>query len=209
VRGIGGGCRLREVIGAERLEAVGSGGAPVILAFWHNRTVYLAHWLERRFLSRGVPLAALASRSRDGELAAKLGRMLHAVVIRGSASRGGSEGLRRLYRAVRGGTSCAMAVDGPRGPLYEAKPGTVVLAQMTGAPVVPVAWAADRVWALRSWDRLLIPKPFARVVMAVGEPLEVPRQLDAEQLAAEQRRLEHALRSLTEEVERQAGAAGD
>ena len=167
------------VVGGERLEellAAHRAGEPrpVVLAYWHNRSLILARFLTMRLMARGYPLALLSSLSRDGELGAKLARAWGGTVFRGSASRGGTQGLRRLFRHLKKGGSCILAPDGPRGPLYEAKAGAVVLSQMTGVPVIPLSAAADRCWRLRSWDRLILPRPFARVLVTVGEPEAIP-----------------------------------
>lgn len=153
----------------------------MILAYWHEDTLTLTRFFIRRLLRRGVPLAMLASLSRDGEIGARLASGWGAEVFRGSASRGGTAGLRRLYRYLKGGGSVILAPDGPRGPAHEAKPGAVVLAQMTGAPVVPVVARADRDWRLGSWDRMRVPKPFARIRLALGESPELPRGLPLEE----------------------------
>lgn len=194
--------RLELARGEEHLEALRGGGEPVVLSFWHNRAVFCAYLVYRRLLSRAVPITILVSQSRDGELGAKLARMWRAGVVRGSASRGGAAGLRKLYRVVSRQKASAITIpDGPRGPLYEAKPGAVVLAQMCGVPILPMAFAADRFWTVRSWDRLIIPKPFARVRFVVGDPLEIPRELDAEELEGQRQRLEKTLNDLVAEAE--------
>ena len=179
---------------------------PVVLSFWHDRSFYLAYHLRRKLLSRGFPITILMSQSKDGELGGKLARRLGADVERGSASRGGSAGLRRLYRAVtRRASSPVLVPDGPRGPCFQAKAGAVVLAQMARIPVQPLAYAAERCWRLNSWDRLVIPKPFSRVRLAWGEPLTVPPSPEggggAELLEEHRRELETSLQRLTEELE--------
>ena len=194
--------RLDVVRGAEQLEVLEKGREPVVLSFWHNRAMFCAYFLYRRLLRHGFPLTILVSQSRDGELGAKLARMWRAGVVRGSASRGGAAGLRKMYRAVSKERASAITIpDGPRGPLYVAKPGAVVLAQMCGVPILPLSFAADRYWTIRSWDRLIIPKPFARVRLVVGDPLEIPRELTAEALEGERQRLERTLNELTAEAE--------
>lgn len=200
--------RLEVVRGGERLEALRTDARPVVLSFWHNRAVFCAYFLYRRLLRRGASITILVSQSRDGELGAKLARMWRAGVVRGSASRGGAAGLRKMYRAVnRERTSAITIPDGPRGPLYVAKPGAVVLAQMCGVPILPMAFAADRFWTIRSWDRLIIPKPFARVRFVVGDSLEIPRELTSEDLEAQRLRLEQTLNDLVAEVEAPAADA--
>lgn len=171
---------------------------PAIFVYWHSHSFSMAPF-SARLVRRGFSLAVLASLSKDGEFAARVGRGRGITIFRGSASRGGTAGLRRLYRHLRKGGSCILASDGPRGPLHEVKPGAVVLSQMAGAPVVPVAAAADRFWRLRSWDRMVVPKPFARIVVIVGEPVGVPAESD---LAAGQERVARALNAVAEEAER-------
>jgi hypothetical protein len=194
---LGASWRKRPVEGGERLDALLASGSPALGACWHGQLVPCGGLLRRRVLGSGRRLAALVSLSRDGDLAAALGRLGRLRVVRGSTTRGGLEGLFKLAKVVkREGAWSFTAPDGPTGPARVAKPGTLVLAASTGAPVVPLACAADRAWRAGSWDRMLIPKPFARVAWVVGEPLSVPAgrspaQLD--ELAAElQRRLDAA-----------------
>jgi len=194
---------LFEAHGSEAGSEAGSEGPGAILAYWHNHTLVMSRYLTRYFLARGFPLAMLASWSRDGELGARLARAWGGTVYRGSASRGGTQGLRKLFRHLRGGGSCVISPDGPRGPIYQVKPGAVVLSQMTGAALVPVGAAADRCWRLRSWDRLLVPKPFARVLLVVGEPQVVAADPD---LAKEQQRLARVLTAVVEEAQRAVAA---
>ncbi len=174
--------RVRIGTGAEHLERIVAGDRPVIFAFWHNRLVVCGMTICKRVIPRGRPVALLTSLSRDGELAARMAGARGYGSVRGSSSRGGLTSMRRLHRTLRGGSSVATAPDGPRGPACEAQPGTVMLAKMAGAPIVPLAYAASRAWRLRSWDRLVIPKPFARSVVTLGEPLEVPADLSREGL---------------------------
>jgi lysophospholipid acyltransferase (LPLAT)-like uncharacterized protein len=161
-----------------RLEAAGE---PAILAYWHEHIFVSAAFLRRHYLARGRPLTVLASHSQDGELVARIARRFGVRVVRGSTSRGGREGLRALHREiVRHGSSLVILPDGPRGPRHEVKAGLVVLSQLSGAPVVPMAFAASRAWHLGSWDRMAVPRPGCRVRVLVGEPVQVPRELDDE-----------------------------
>jgi hypothetical protein len=150
---------------------------PAILAWWHNQSgPGLPLVLELR--RRGWPIAVLASPSQDGELAARAARGLGLIVVRGSASRGGREGLRALHRAVvREGCSPLILPDGPRGPQYQAKPGIVVLAQTTGLPIVPMGFAVRSPWHLGSWDHMEVPRPGSRIAVTIGPAITVPREL--------------------------------
>ena len=134
---------------------------PVVYAFWHRSLLACAY----RF--RGLGIAILISRSFDGELIARTVEHLGFIAVRGSSSRGGAVGLRRMAEAYAAGHRCAITADGPRGPAMRAKPGTAQLAQVARATWVGTFYALPQsAWVLKSWDRFLIPKPFARVVMA-------------------------------------------
>lgn len=168
-------------------------GKPVIFVMWHGRLLPLG------FLHRGQDIACLASHSADGEYIARLLRHWGLRVIRGSSSRGGDTAFRELVRAVRAGHSVAVTPDGPRGPREQLKPGVLQLAQLTGAPLVPLAAAASRAWWFVQWDRFLVPKPFAKVHAAYADPIFVPR--DATDLTALTARTEAALADLMARVD--------
>ena len=145
----------------------------------------------------------LSSLSDDGEIGARLGRKGGARVVRGSASRGGTEGFRRFYRLMKKeGYSTIILPDGSKGPKYEAKMGVAMLAKMTQAAVIPMSYAADRYWRIPSWDRMIIPKPFARISVVVGEDILVNRDLEDDDLELARRRIENELNSLGERAKR-------
>ena len=139
---------------------------PTVFAFWHRSLLACSH----RF--RDLDIAILISRSFDGELIARTVELLGFTAIRGSSTRGGVAGLRNMERAYREGHRCAITADGPKGPVFVAKPGTAQLAQLVGANVGTFYVLPERAWQLRSWDRFLIPKPFSRIV--VTWPAHVP-----------------------------------
>jgi len=170
-------------------------GERLIIAFWHNRMMAMP------LAARGAPICILVSQHRDGEIATRTLRYWGIRAVRGSATRGAVPGFLRLVAAYRGGSSLAVVPDGPRGPCYVAKPGVVQLAKATGAAVYPVSYAASRCWRLRSWDRLIIPKPFAEITIAVGTPLRVAAAADDATLQALRGEIEARLNQLTERVE--------
>lgn len=184
-----------EYRGDAALQARWANGERVLLGFWHNRQVLVP------LLARFAPLCIMVSHSRDGEMATKILRAWDVATVRGSASRGAVSGFLRLVRAYRGGANLAVMPDGPRGPRYVAKPGIVALAKTLDTPIYPVACAISRAVALRSWDRLLIPVPFARVLVTVGEPLGVPGDADAAQVEAIRATLDERLAALTDAAE--------
>ncbi len=161
----------------------------VILAAWHNRMFYLGSFIYRYLLKGKFKMAVLSSDSKDGEIGATIGRKSGLYVARGSSSRGGSAGMRSLYRAiVKEKHSIIILPDASKGPVYKAKIGVVALAKMTGKPIVPLSVWSNRQWRIRSWDRMIIPKPFARVEVVVGDELIVSRE--AAEAEIEARRLE-------------------
>ena len=163
---------------AGRLEEAGS---PLILAYWHEQIFLSVRFLRKQFLTRERPLAVMASRSRDGELVARIAARFQVEVVRGSSSRGGREALRALHRVVsKQRASVVFLPDGPRGPRHEVKPGVVVLSQLSRAAIVPMAFVASRSWTLRSWDQMAVPRPGCRIRALAGEPLVVPRELEEE-----------------------------
>lgn len=178
-----------EVENAAPFEEIVAERRPVVFAFWHDRMFFFSRFFHRRVLRRGYPLAILSSRSRDGELGARYAAGLGCRVVRGSSSRGAVEGLRRMHRELAAGHGTVLLPDGPRGPRHQLQGGAVALARMGGAPLVPVTWRADRSWSVGSWDRLEIPKPFARVTVTVGEPIPVPRRAGEAAVAAVAERL--------------------
>ena len=158
-------------------DRAGIGNAPVdeglIWSFWHNR-LFLMSYLHRRFFSSRPPGAGMTSRSKDGEWAAQLVLRFGITPVRGSTARGGTAALRDLARFLRRGLDVGVTPDGSRGPLYELKPGLVLLAQLSRRPILPVGVEYSRCVRLRSWDGFMIPLPFSRVDVTLGELVDVP-----------------------------------
>ena len=171
-------CRY-EREGEENFRALWAAGRPVIFTIWHGRL------LAPTYHHRREGVVSLVSRHRDGEYIARTVERWGYTLVRGSSSRGGREALRELIAHVRAGRSLALMPDGPRGPFQSMKPGPVLIAQRTGAPIVPVAAGADRAWFFGSWDRFLVPKPFARMRIVYGEPVAVGGDADVEACVAE------------------------
>ena len=198
IRGLGRTWRI-EYQGVREYDARIAEGERCIFAFWHARLLPLVYTHRRR------GIAVLVSRSRDGQLITGVIERLGFVTARGSSSRGAGEGTLEMLDWAGQGRLLAITPDGPRGPAGKVKPGLAYLASRTGLPVVPVATAARRAWALSSWDRFRIPRPFTRVWVAYGEPLRVPARVDDRDAEAWRARLEGAIRDLTTELSRRAG----
>ena len=202
VRALGATLRLTEQ-GVESMQALWAAGQPLIYAAWHGR-ILMIPWLNVRLgRTRGArAVRVLTSRSHDGELVARWIARFGLSVVRGSSSRGGAEALRALAAAVRAGQDVAVVPDGPRGPRERLQAGLVVLAATTGAPVVPLAFAARPAHRLASWDRFLVPLPFARAAVVFGAATTVPRGADRERARVD---LERALREVTATADRLVG----
>ncbi|NLA74037.1 MAG: lysophospholipid acyltransferase family protein, partial [Deltaproteobacteria bacterium] len=144
--------------------------------------------------------------SRDGEFAARFINALGLGDVRGSSTRGGTGALIRLtQRIVDGETNGGMVVDGPLGPARVAKMGAVLLARNSKAPLFPVMWGTDRCWVLNSWDRFIIPKPFARIVYCHTEPIWVSEKANNDELEKCRRLLEERLNNAATWCDEQLG----
>jgi hypothetical protein len=149
---------------------------------------------------------SLISRSADGEYLSRVVEHWDYHSARGSSTRGGMEALRELVRAVRSGRSLAITPDGPRGPRQVMKPGVVVVAQLTGQPLVPVSVGASSSWRINSWDRFMIPRPFAKLTVRYAEPIYVPRDATEADVNEISQRVETILNALTEQCDDDARA---
>jgi hypothetical protein len=189
-------CRIHARPGFERAQAAVRESKSLIPVYWHQHLL----WGARALLDLrddGLNVGFLISASVDGTAPAMLVRRVGGHVIRGSSTHTGARALRDYYETiVKQQVSPAITPDGPRGPLHEFKPGAVLLAQLTGKPILPVSIAASRTWRLRTWDRFELPLPFSRVVIAYGEPVRMPRGLDADSLARRQQDMARALGDL-------------
>jgi lysophospholipid acyltransferase (LPLAT)-like uncharacterized protein len=168
-----------EVHGEEVLSPAHRSGKAMFLGFWHGRMLY-----SLRFLRRYRP-AVLVSPSRDGTRLAKLLAAWGYRIIPGSSNRRSKEALRRITPVFEDSEGMLVtAIDGPIGPARKAKPGSLSLAVKTGALLVPISGSASRYWTFhKSWDDFQLPKPFGRIVLKIGSPLEIPPDADPREIA--------------------------
>ena len=178
VRLLGATLRLRTE-GSGALAPYWSGGGPLIYCVWHGR-ILMVPWLNARLRRSHAARAVsvLASRSRDGGIAAGYASCFGLDVVRGSSSHGGAAAMRALVTTVEAGRDVALVPDGPRGPRRQLGPGVVMLAALSGAPVVPLGFAARPARRMATWDEFLVPAPFARAALVFGAPTTVPRDAD-------------------------------
>ena len=145
---------------------------PGIFPFWH-RCVLPATWLYRR-----QHPAVMTSRSLDGEFIARVIQRFGFIPVRGSSSRGGSRALLEMNQQLAQGNAVAFTIDGPRGPRYVAKKGPVLLARMSAAAITGFYVAVEKAWVLKTWDALVIPKPFSRIYVRFARKIFVPPDAD-------------------------------
>ena len=181
-----------EVRHRQHLAAVRDGGRSFVFLLWHDALLPLL-WQHR-----GEGVVILVSEARDGLYLAEYARHLGYGKVTGSSTRGGVRALLGAVKALQSGTPVAVTPDGPRGPRRTVKPGALAAAQRAGVPVLPIHAGASRAWRLSSWDRFMIPKPLARLMICYGAPFEV--EPGEEGLARGVLRAERALAELEHEV---------
>ena len=167
-----------------------------IAALWHNRLLLISFVLKKFLPDRAG--AGLISASRDGDLIADVTHRFGFDVVRGSSSRMGASALLELGEVLGSGRDVLITPDGPRGPVYELGPGIIFLAQKTGSPVVPVNMEYSSCWRVKSWDRFIIPKPFSRVRVIIGQPERIRATTSSEEFERERARLQNVMMSLVE-----------
>jgi len=189
-------CRVVRVVGAGNLDAALARAPSLLPCYWHQHELFCARYLLQQ-MQRGLRLGFLVSPSVDGEIPARIATSLGARVIRGSSTRTGARALRDYYQLlVKENVSPVITPDGPTGPRFRFKPGALMLAQISGRPLLPMAFAASRAW-FPGWDKFVLPWPFSRIAIAIGAPVWVGRDVPLGEPAVMedlQQRMEQALR---------------
>ena len=166
-------CRVTTENEAFFLEHCGA-GRNLVFGCWHSQLLVLPYYYYYRY--GFTNLAMMVSRSRDGEIMQRLVGKYKIESVRGSRTRGGSAAMKTLIRIARSGRDTSVALDGSQGPCRIVQPGALLLAQMTGIPVLPLAVGVKPCIRLHTWDRMVVPLPFARVHGVFAEPIYVPRK---------------------------------
>ena len=172
---------------------------PMIGVFWHGRQLMLAPIFSDR--KQAIPLSMLISNHADGVLISKAVSWFGIHTIHGSSSKGGSEAFLELKEALEHGGSVGITPDGPRGPIYQAKNGAAKLAALTGKKIFPVSYTSNQFWKLKSWDEMIIPKPFSKAVCIVGNMFTIPPITDEFSQEKANQMITDALNSVTKEVD--------
>ena len=148
-----------------------------IIVFWHRKIFTVCN--ATRTIKKK---ASMVSSSKDGEILSELLRREGNEIIRGSSNKDNIKSLKESIKFVKKGYSLGIAIDGPKGPIFEPKAGAIYIAQKTGLPIIPVSSFCNKRWILRNvWDRLEIPKPFSRNVHYVGEPFYISKDISIEE----------------------------
>lgn len=189
-----------ELVSGEQVEMqlIRPEGIPSVTVVWHGRLLPAAYHFRR------AGYTTLISQNRDGDLITPLVERWGFRVIRGSSSRGGSSALRQIVKVLSEGGRVALTPDGPRGPRQKMKLGPLHAARLAGVPIIPGAAGAARGAYFGRWDRFLVPAPFTRVSVALGEPLEIPPDARDGELREYANELEARLNAVTELVDEAA-----
>lgn len=173
---------------------------PFIACYWHSRMLMFPYvW------PYDTRMHFLISRHRDGALLSRASAVCGFETIAGSTSRGGTEALRAMLRVLKTGECVSVTPDGPRGPRMRVSPGVVHAARLAGVPIVPIGFAASRCKILNSWDRFIVPLPFAAFAIEIGDPIEIDKKAGDEEVESVRNTVEERLLRLTGGMERQVG----
>lgn len=185
LRTLGSTWRFR-VVNGEALDQFRARNETVVFSLWHGQMLPLL------FHHRGQGVSVLISEHGDGEIIARIAQRLGYRTVRGSTSRGAARALLGLVRELEDGHDLAITPDGPRGPAKSYAPGPLIVAQRSGRPILPTVVSVSAAWHLKSWDRFMIPKPFARVTVAYGDPIFI-RAEDAREATEASERVRDAM----------------
>lgn len=165
-------CKV-EIEGIDAFRKV-AGKAPCIMVLWHNRLALAPEILTA--YAGEYTYAALISQSRDGEI---LSTIVESYPIGRTIRVPHNDRLKALHTIIERLKSdkdiIVITPDGPRGPCYKVKGGTIHAAKASGAFLVPFSWTADRCWQLNSWDKMQFPKPFSTVTVTFGTPYQLDK----------------------------------
>ena len=167
-----------------------------ILTLWHGRIFYLFYYLRRR-----PDFHLLISPSQDGDLLAKLARLMGYSVIRGSTFKKAVSSARSLVKLLRRGERVIVIADGSRGPRLKAQAGSIQIAGITDSPIIPMTYGTRRKIELSTWDRFVLPLPFTRCSVSFGQRISVTYRPDKKVVQEKQEELERALNYLTKDNE--------
>jgi len=166
-------------------------GGKVLLCGWHQQFFAGIRFAKRY---RKYRPALMSSKSLDGQIAAGIAWWAGFYTVWGSSSRSAAAALKGMIRRLRDYRLAVHLLDGPQGPIGEVKPGAIAIAHGAKAVIIPSVVIADRAWYMGSWDRFMIPKPFARVTVKYLPKIELPRKMDKAEFENIRKKLEDIMR---------------
>jgi len=193
---------LRVCVSCEEGAQQTIGQRPLIGSFWH------ACIIPATYMCRNLGVRVMSSNSYDGEYMGRIIRKFGFVAVKGSSSRNAVRALLGLRRALQEGWTVAFSIDGPRGPRYKVKPGPVALARSAGIPLTMFHMAVEHAWVLNTWDRLIIPKPFSRVLMRFGTLIPIPAEATDDDMERYEQKLQDSLDRVREFAEANVNQVG-
>jgi hypothetical protein len=196
------GCTLRVSVSFEEGGQTTLDQRPLVVSFWHSCMI------PATYVCRDMGVRVMSSFSYDGEYMGRIIKKFGYVPVKGSSSRNPVRALLGLRRALEDGWTVAFTLDGPRGPRHKVKPGPVGLGRSSGLPLSSFHTGVDKAWVLNSWDRMMIPKPFSRVLVRFGKLIPVPRDATDEDLVRYNEELQAALDRVCEFAEANVGKVG-
>ena len=208
--GVFGSSLIRLIHASLRWEKVGltddlllwADGSPLIGAFWHGRLLMIPWmYLEHKSKNCKRNMYVLVSHHADGRITDAVLSKLGISTVFGSSSYGGVNAVRDLVAKLEEGHHICFTPDGPRGPLHKSKTGVLALAILSGAPIYPVTYSAEHYWQLKSWDQMIIPKPFSKAVYVFGKPLYFKRDLSKEEQQEALKQIDDALNEINEQAD--------
>ena len=168
-----------------------------IFCCWHNRL-----FLGPYFLPKNLIINALQSSHSDGMMTAVIFKLIKFNIIFGSSMKGGAKAFIKMIKSINRGESIAITPDGPKGPKEKVKDGIIKLAQVTGAPIVPLVWSTNKSNSMTSWDNFLIPYPFSKGLYLFGRPIYINRDLSEKNFEKKKMQVENELNHLTTLVDK-------
>ncbi len=173
--------------GEHYLEEIHRNGNRFIAVSWHNRIFLTSYFFRKR------KIVGMISQSREGEYIARVSRRLGNDIARGSSSRGSRGAVVEILRALKRKQDVFIALDGPRGPRYIAKPGAAYIARKSGNPLLPFCFAVEKKWVVRSWDGFIVPMPFSRAMIVFEPSIKVDSNADESEMKRVQERIQLAM----------------
>lgn len=184
-----------EKVNAESAQKLLNEKIGMIWCLWHGR-MFLPVFYHRK-----QGFVAMISQHADGEMVTRIVKKLGYGAVRGSSTRGGTEAYYEMLTHLKNGGKAAMLPDGPQGPRMRFKPGSLYLAQHSEVPLLPLTFAARPCWRFKSWDRFVLPKPFARCALYYGDPVTVPQEIPPEEVEEWRKKLEDIMIDLVKSAE--------